>query len=768
MTSPRSSFGQGTVVVLAVALLSISCDRSSRPAAEDLPAPDPSARSAGAAGSGSHARMAAELAEIRRRSDQEDHWQGKAPARRARAQLASLPPGVDPLVRWRVLRGVAEQELRLGNAERAIEILEEAYALLPSLAGRVDPVERARSIYRLGVAHMRLGETTNCSLHGGAESCILPIRGRAVHVDPRGSRAAMERFLEVLATAPRESSLVLDAAWLLHLVAMTLGEYPGAIPEALRFPSGVFEGADFARFENVAPATGVDTVDLFGGAIFDDFTGDDRIDLLTTSFDLESEPRFFVGDGNGGFDDRSAQAGLSGLWGGLNLIQGDVDGDGDLDVYVLRGAWLHAAGRHPNSLWLNDGQGRFTDVTFEAGLGEVHYPTQTAAFADFDLDGDLDLFVGNEHGDGRERVGLEGDGEGAFDAPSQLFRNDGSGRFVDVAAVAGVDLRAFVKGVAWGDVDGDRYPDLYVSVLGDSNHLFRNRGDGTFADITELAGVAGPSTSFPVWFWDYDNDGALDLFVPSYRGAEDGIALVAASALGIEIPWEMPRLYRGDGRGGFQDVAREAGLDRLVLPMGSNFGDVDGDGWLDFYLGTGYPDYEALMPNVLYHSVPAPGRAGRRFEDVTWAAGVGHLQKGHAVAFADFDRDGDLDLFAQMGGAFPGDRFANALFLNPGFGHRWVLLHLVGVDSNRSAIGARIRIDVVERGVRRSIYRWVGSGGSFGASPLRQHVGLGAAERIERIVIDWPSVGSHSTFESPELDRGYRVTEGRETLEPIG
>jgi hypothetical protein len=719
-------------------------------------------------------RMREQLAEIRRRSDLENHWQGEGPARAARERLAALPPDSDPLTRWRLLQAVAEHELRLGAEQAAIERFEEAAALLPALAGRVDAVERARSIYRLGVAHMRFGETANCTLHRAAESCILPLRGGGIHADPAGSRAAMERFLEVLATVPPSSPLVFDAVWLLHLTAMTLGEYPEGVPEAVRLPRHVFEGdasaafGRFPRFENVAPRLGVDSMNLFGGAVLDDFTGDDVIDLLTTSFDLEAEPRFFAGDGAGGFEERTAQAGLDGLWGGLNLIQGDVDGDGDLDVFVLRGAWLYAAGRHPNSLWLNDGSGRFTDATFEAGLGEVHYPTQTAAFADYDLDGDLDLFVGNEHGDGRSRVGLEGGQAPAFDAPSQLFRNDGRGRFTDVAAEAGVDVRAFVKGVVWGDVDGDRRPDLYVSVLGGPNRLFRNRGDGTFEDVAERAGVSAPVDSFPVWFWDYDNDGALDLFVPSYRGSPDGIALLAASAVGLEVPWELPRLYRGDGRGGFQDVARAAGLERLVLPMGSGFGDVDGDGWLDAYLGTGYPDYEALMPNLLYRSAPGGGPAGRRFDDVTWAAGVGHLQKGHAVAFADHDGDGDLDLFAQMGGAFPGDRAADALFANPGFGRRWILLHLVGERSNRSAIGARIRVDFVERGAARSVYRWVTSGGSFGSSPLRQHIGLGEAERVERIVVDWPIEGSSSHFEDVELDRAYRVVEGRDGLVPIG
>jgi hypothetical protein len=435
----------------------------------------------------------------------------------------------------------------------------------------------------------------------------------------------------------------------------------------------------------------------------------------------------------------------------------DHDNDGDPDIYLLR--------KGPNVLLRNDGDGTFTDVTFAAGLGEVHHPTQTAAWGDFDLDGDVDLYVGNEHGDGRSRFGLEGDIDAAaFEAPGQLFRNDGDGTFTDVAAAAGVDLLAFVKGVVWGDYDGDRYPDLYVSVLGGPNRLFRNRGDGTFVDVAPALGVTEPINSFPTWFFDYDNDGALDLFVASYRGAEDSVALVAASALGLEIPYELARLYRNDGRGGFTDVSRQAGLDRLHLAMGANFGDADGDGWLDFYLGTGYPDYEGLVPNVLYRNL-----GDGRFVDVTWAAGVGHLQKGHAVAFADYDEDGDLDLYAQMGGAFPGDGAADALFRNPGVaGHRWVTLRLVGTRSNRAAIGARLRLDVVDAGGgRRSIHREVTSGGSFGASPLRQTVGLGTARSLERIEVTWPASDTRQVFEDVELDRRYRIVEGEVALQPL-
>ena len=494
----------------------------------------------------------------------------------------------------------------------------------------------------------------------------------------------------------------------------------------------------------------------------DDFDGDFDLDIFTTTFDPAGSPRLFLNDGQGGFADASAAARLDGLYGGLNVVHGDVDNDGDLDLFVLRGAWFGPHGRHPNSLLLNEsadgdeaGPPVFRDVTFLSGLGEAHYPTQAAAWADFDNDGDLDLFVGNEHSP-------------AVDAASQLFRNEGQGadgvvRFRDVAARAGVTVRAFVKAAIWGDFDDDSLPDLYLSVLGGPNRLYRNRGDGSFEDVAPKLGVTGPRQSFPAWFWDFDNDGALDLFVSGYTGDRGGLGFVAASYQGYPGPWELASLYRGNGEGDFEDVAARSGLTRLQLPMGSNFGDLDFDGYLDFYLGTGYPDYEAVMPNVLYRNV-----GGRRFVDVSLAAGFGHLQKGHAVAFADLDGDGDLDVFEQMGGAYPGDRFGDALFRNPGFDNRWLALRLVGTASNRSAIGARIRVDLVDPdGARRSVHRRVNGGGSFGGNPLRQTIGLGRPAAVERVTVYWPATDASQTFADVAPDRLYRLVEGQDELSAV-
>jgi hypothetical protein len=683
-----------------------------------------------------HQRMVEALAAIRDRTADEHPYLGEFRARELRA-------AVDGGARdWRTRLELGRAELGLGREREGIGILETVLADLD--AGQIDGDTNARAavLFHLGVASMRLAETENCCAVPTPESCILPFIGSAVHERPEGATRAMACFRELATLARGDAYWHHTAIWLLNLAALALGEWPDAVAEDLRLPPDRLqpdEARDFPRFVNVAGALGLDTFSLSGGAVADDFDGDGRCDLLVSTWDPFEAPRLWVQSADGAFVEREDRAGLVGLFGGLNMVQADYDGDGDLDVLVLRGAWLHERGRHPNSLLRNDG-GTFVDVTFDSGLGDVHFPTQTAAFADYDLDGDLDVYIGNESSDRQE-------------APSQLFRNEGNGTFVDVAKAAGVENLRYAKAVTWGDIDEDGDPDLFVSNLGSANRLYRNEGDGTFVDVAALSGVSEPIQSFPAWFWDFDNDGHLDLFVSSY---DTGVGHLAAWHRGEPVTCGFARLYRGDGRGGFVDVAAANGLQYPAMPMGANFGDVDGDGWLDLYLGTGDTTYASLMPNVMFVN-----RGGRGFVDVTLEGGFGHLQKGHGVAFADFDRDGDLDVFEQMGGALRGDGFRDALYENPGFGSAWVELDFVGSRQNRSAIGARVRIDVDGPDGPRSIHRQVGSGGSFGANPLCLHVGLGQATVISGVEIRWPAANSTQRIGALPLRRTVRIVEGQ-------
>ena len=193
--------------------------------------------------------------------------------------------------------------------------------------------------------------------------------------------------------------------------------------------------------------------------------------------------------------------------------------------------------------------------------------------------------------------------------------------------------------------------------------------------------------------------------------------------------------------------------------MGSNFGDIDNDGYLDFYLGTGAPSYAILIPNRMFHN-----QGGRAFVDVTQSTGTGHLQKGHGVSFADLDNDGDEDVFINMGGAYPGDKYADALFENPGHGNDWLAIRLVGTKTNRAAIGARIRVVLGNEssdGNEAQRVRWVSSGGSFGSSPLLQHIGLGRKAQVKRVEVEWPTSRTRQVVQGVPLNRFIEVIEGK-------
>jgi hypothetical protein len=680
-----------------------------------------------------HERMVQRLATIRDQRPYRRLMLGELDVASLEHVLDGLPEDGPPAQRFEVLCELGQQQLFLGNNQAAVRHIKSAYALLPLVEGLLPHDRWEEVVFYLAVAYLRIGETQNCVHCTHGESCLLPISPRGVHTDQHGSREAI-RYLKLLLDRNEQH---LAARWLLNIACMTVGEYPQGVPKDFLLPPERLDSqAEFRRFRNVAADVGLDTVSLAGGSIVDDFDSDGLLDVVVSSWGEDDQMRMFSNNGDGTFSDRTTEAGLTGLLGGLNMVQADYDNDGDPDILVLRGGWNGQFGQIPNSLLQNDGTGKFQDVTFEVGLAEVDYPTQTAAWADYDNDGDLDLYIGNEH------------------VPSQLFQNDGHGRFLDVAPAAGVENNSFAKGVTWGDYDNDRFPDLYVSNMSGANRLYHNQGNGTFVDVTDETQLAGPHESFPTWFWDFDNDGALDLFVASYPY---GIEFVAADYFGEEHSAEPDHLYRGDARGGFENVSAAQGLTGVTEPMGANFGDLDNDGFLDVYLGTGYPGYEGLMPNVLLHN-----QRGTGFADVTTAAGMGHLQKGHGISFADLDHDGDLDVFAELGGAFPGDVFANALFENPGFENHWIAVRLRGVTSNRSAIGARIKVTILEDGQQREVYRHVNSGGSFGANPLRQHIGLGSAERITSLEIFWPTTGRTQRFEDLAADQLLEITEDQQ------
>ncbi len=642
---------------------------------------------------------------------------------------------------------LANEYLRLGNVDGAIEQIEQAYRLAEKIPN-FKPEQWIVLHQPRALIYLRQAELYNCIERHNRDCCLFPLAGGGVHDNKAPAAEAKKSLLDILEIDPES----LPARWLLNVASMAIGDYPAGVPERFLIPPTAFDSEhEIGRFVDVAPELNVDTFNLCGGVIADDFDGDNLLDIITSTYDPAGPLHYYRNVGNGKFEDRSAASQLDQQLGGLNLIGGDYDNDGDTDIFVLRGAWMFDQGQIRNSLLRNNSDGTFSDVTYEAGLAYPPRPTQAATWGDFDYDGDLDLYIGNE-----SRMAMESrDG----DYPSQLFRNNGDGTFTDIASEAGVTNDRYCKAVTAGDYDNDGDLDLYLSNVGE-NRLYRNNGDRTFTDVAPALGVSEPAgRSFATWFFDYNNDGWLDLFVAAY---EADIGDVAADYLGREHDGVSPRLYQNDGMGRFDDVTDSVGLDHPYLPMGANFGDLDNDGWLDVYLGTGDPNYQTLMPNVMLRN-----DRGVRFQNVTTSGGFGHLQKGHGVAFADFDNDGDQDIYHQLGGFLVGDKFHNALFKNPGHGNAFLIIQLSGSQTNRAGYGARIRVTVDSPDGMRTIHRAVGSVSSFGGSPSRQEIGLGNATDITQVEVDWPVLGQTQRFTQVPLNQMIRIAENDQNFQTI-
>ncbi len=680
---------------------------------------------------------------------------GEGPFHWLPERIAALPPDAPPGRAFSLREEYADALLQQGDVEGALVQLDECRRI----AEAAGDVAASRSATRTSaLAWLRLGERQNCVARHNEESCIFPLRGAALHTDRRGSETAIA-LLEPLLRADRDDLL---SVWLLNVAHMTLGTWPQNVaPEWLLPPEGFASEGDVGRFVDVAAKVGLDTFGRAGGSVMDDFDGDGLLDLLVSSSGVDEPLGLFrqerVGASGVRFRDVADEVGLAGQVGGLQCFAQDLNNDGRLDLLVQRGAWTHKYGEVPNSLLIQQPDGTFVDRTLQAGI-ELAAPSLVAAFADVDLDGDLDVFLGYES-------------YGAASAenyPCRLFLNRGDATFVDVTAAAGVSNDHVCKGAAFGDYDGDRLPDLYVSNLAAQNRLYHNIGGGRFVDVAEKLGVTSPVQSFSCWFFDYDDDGDPDLYVACYGTPRTRATEMAAWYRDGRLGADTQRLYENDGRGGFRDVTKERGLARVVFPMGSNFGDVDEDGFPDLYLATGDPEFASLWPNVLYRN-----DRGRRFQDVTASSGTGHLQKGHGVSFGDLDGDGDQDLFVEIGGVLKDDAFQSALFENPGHGNHWITVRLIGRSSNRFGVGSRIRA-TIEAGsenspaaTTRDVFHFVGANSSFGGNSLQAEMGLGKATRLVALEVFWPKTGKTQRFADVPLDRVVVVDEGKSELEVL-
>ncbi len=643
---------------------------------------------------------------------------------------------------------LAHEYLKAGKTQKAIQLLENIKTAIEQQLPDNPINKNTKQVYDLlAVAYMRSAEEENCLKHHVPESCIFPFEKAAIHGNKKGSQQAIKIYDQLLNKFPNDA----QSEWLLNIAHLTTGGNP---------PNTIIQQAKqslnaFPKFNEVATYANVHERGLSGGVCMEDFNNDGLLDIICSSYGLRDPLRFYINNGDGSFDEISKSAGIEQITGGLNIIHADYNNDGYEDVFVLRGAWFGQGGLHPNSLLKNNRDLTFSDVTESSGLLDFH-PSQTASWADINNDGWLDLFIGNETSDDN------------FEHPSKLMLNNKDGSFTNISKSAGVEVFTYAKSCTWGDINNDGLPELFISNLNGENYLFLNQSDLStnkikFRNIALQAGTLQPKFSFPSWFWDYNNDGWLDLFVSGYDLRKlKLVAFEELSALeGKAIQSTLPALFLNQKNVSFKNVAESTGLNHPLFTMGSNYGDINNDGFQDFYAGTGAPDFRSIVPNRMYLN-----NEGSDFTDITYSGGFGHIQKGHGVAFGDIDRDGDQDIYAVMGGAFEADVFFNALFQNPGEehfkDHKWLNLKLSGTTANRSAIGARIKVTVEDKnGAKRAIYTHVSTGGSFGSSPLEQHIGLGAAKRILNCEIIWPDkANSTELFDSLELNQSYHIKQG--------
>ncbi|MDX2134862.1 MAG: CRTAC1 family protein [Saprospiraceae bacterium] len=660
-------------------------------------------------------------------------------------QMNSLPPEKRLAAQFRY----AEQLLFAGKVETSIMQLLDVVAKINDTL-RPD----TRLVYEtLALAYLRLGEVQNCVENPVDASCILPIRQEGVYKFKAGPENAIAIYERILKQYPDD----LHTRWLLNIAYMNIGQWPNSVPAAHRIPTQLFQAKGAIAFRNIAGQLGVDDRGLSGGVCTEDFDNDGDIDLFVTSYGLADQCRLYINNGDGTFADRTREANLIGIVSGLNALHCDYDNDGDRDITILRGGWLEG-GTHPNSLLRNNGDGTFTDVTIQSGLLSFH-PTQAANWADYDGDGWLDLYIANES---RSR-------NPQMQHPNELFRNNGDGTFTNVAPQLGLDLKGFFKGMAWGDVNNDQRPDLFLTVMGGPTRLFINQGGSgqqwKFEDATARAGLGTTLFNFPTWFFDFNNDGFDDILVCGYKidpQIQAGGAFLAY-LLGKNQPGEFIQLYRNNGNNTFTDVSAEYGLRTVTYAMGCNFGDLDNDGWLDFYLGTGTPDLQALVPNRMFRNVE-----GKRFDEITFN-GFAHIQKGHGVAFADLDNDGDEDIYEVMGGAYEGDVANNILFENPGNANHWLALLLEGKTCNRDALQARVAVHVsYPNGQKQTLWRTCSTGGSFGSGSLRMDIGLGANAVVDSVEVYWPKAGEKKeVFASVQANKCFKLRQGSGMAEEI-
>ncbi len=592
---------------------------------------------------------------------------------------------------------------------------------------------------KLGKTYLKMGvyEQAVRELERAAEDPSF--RGEAMHESTVANYRA-GRYLQAVHNGV--SSLGSDPSnpstqWWLWLAAQKLGGYPPEVPESQRMEVRAGRHKPRVEFEDVAARMGLNKTSAGRGTAIFDMNGDGYLDVIISS--AHGGVNVYRNNADGTFTDVTVGSGLDDCVNSFALAVGDYNNDGLDDLYVTRLGFYDGE----SLLYRNNGDGTFTDVTAEAGVG-CWGPTFTANWVDYDCDGHLDLFVANNLG-------------GLFDrkAPNRLFHNNGDGTFTEVSEKAGLKTISPTIGNAWGDYNNDGYPDLFLSTGVGRAQLFRNNGDGTFTDVSAEAGVDEPCFGSVAFWVDYDNDGWLDLVQYVWSPEEDVIETMR-NGEGPKGGYPM-RIYHNNRDGTFTMKNRELGLTGCYGMMSGNAGDYNNDGRIDFFVGNGDPHMDRTEPPTL---IEDDGTG--HYNNVTFAAGLPFTGKGHGSNIADLAGDGRMCLIVASGGAYPADLLTTSVFRAKMLPGNYLNVRLVGTKSNRNAVGARLKLDA--GGWSR--HSLVSGGSGFGCLPYEQHFGLAELTKVDSLEIRWPS-GLKQRFENLPLNDTIRIIEGKDGWEPV-
>ncbi len=597
---------------------------------------------------------------------------------------------------------MANAHSRRGNFPEAITLYKQA------LTRNLSPAQKMEVLRELGACYYRTGQFV----------------------------AAGRNFYEALQVHMNSTD-----EWLLHVALDQLQGPPPAMPAAVAFPvdEPAIDPANppLLAFEDIAPKLGIHSLHGNGTEAWGDINGDGKLDVI-----VSGSGGFITVYRNDGdkFTDVSDQVGLGKVPSGYSLNLVDYDNDGWLDLFIALNGWN---GPMPDRLFHND-HGHFVDVSAKSGLADPGSGF-VSLWGDLDNDGWLDVVIAN---------GVLKEG-----SVPQIYRNNRDGTFTNMTKAAGIDEPAAFGaiGAALGDYDKDGRLDILFNGLDPApNRLYHNDGNWHFTEVAKKAGVyQGPHNGFVCFFVDYNNDGWPDILTTSlapWDATVEGLRKGYAPPNAGKVNKDSNRLFRNNRDGTFTDVTFEAKLFYPMGTMGAGVADVDNDGYVDFYFGTGDPQMSRLEPNRFFRN-----NGNGSFSDLTRYVGFARPgNKGHGVAFVDLYNTGALDIFAQLGGHYPGDYAYDAFYHNlKASQNNWLEVDLRGVKSNRFAVGAQLTAKAGDLLVYREVK---GSEGFGSTNPYRQHFGLGKKAKIDSLEIRWPS-GVKQVFSNLDVNQILSIRE---------